>query len=523
MTRLAVLLSFSMGLLSLSQEIAWVRLVSFGHQGRPHAFAIVLVAFLLGIAAGALLGRRYCRDERRMLPAVAAILALAAMVDMAALRLAPFLMGQQATALLSLMLLIGVCALLKGLLFPIVHHLGAADSSEGLGRSVSRVYAANVLGSALGPAITGLLLLDHLTVEQVFSLVSLCTAGLAVWVHVRQDGMASGRHALPSVLALLLASANAVHPPRALELIALQDGGQLRHLIQNKHGVIHVMASTGDSGGDITLGNNLYDGRLNVDMRINSNKLDRAYLLATLHPRPSRVLVIGLSTGAWTQALAGMPGVQRIDVVEINPAYLDLIRQYAVVSPILADPRVHIHIDDGRRWLRRHEAERFDLVVMNTTFHWRAYASLLLSKEFMQLVDSRLAPGGIFAFNTTGSLDAFHTASTVFPAVGRYLNFAYASHQPLTALADAEQRLRDCRLHGQAAFPADLFVPGAIGERLARGPLVPAEQDMAGRPAEVITELNMLTEYRHGMPPLAGLLKPWLPPTPLDQSTGASR
>jgi hypothetical protein len=326
------------------------------------------------------------------------------------------------------------------------------------------------------------------------------------------------------MLALLLASANAVHPPRALELIARQDGGELLHLIQNKHGVIHVMAGAGagDSGGDITLGNNLYDGRLNVDMRNNSNRLDRVYLLATLHPRPSRVLVIGLSTGAWTQALAGMPGVERIDVVEINPAYLELIRQYPAVSRILSDSRVHIHIDDGRRWLRRHEAERFDLVVMNTTFHWRAYISLL-SREFMQLVSSRMAPGGIFAFNTTASLDAFHTATAVFPSVGRYLNFAYASNQSLATLADADHRLRACRLQERAAFPADLFAPGAIGERLARGPLEAAEQHIASRPAEVITELNMLTEYRHGMPPLAGLLKQWLPPTPLDKPAGASR
>lgn len=538
MRRLAVTLSFCMGLLSLSQEIAWVRLVSFGQEGRPHAFAIVLVAFLLGIAVGALLGGRHCRGERPLLPVAARILALAAIVDIAALwlapwlmsaalspelaQLAPFLMHREPDSLLpllALMLLIGGCAAIKGMLFPIIHHLGSQSSQEGIGRSVSRVYVANVLGSALGPVLTGFVLLDVLTVDQVFVAVSLGAAALSLLVtwHGRPAPSAAAWR-LPAV-AVAAGLLNLLYPAATLETMARLGGGTLRHLIQNKHGVVHVLAAS--DGGDITLGNNVYDGRLNVDMRVNSNRLDRGYLLATLHPKPTRVLVIGLSTGAWTQALAGMPGVERVDVVEINPAYLDLVRRYPEVSSILKDPRVHIHIDDGRRWLKRHASERFDLVVMNTTFHWRAYVSLLLSTEYMQLVRSRLAPGGIFAFNTTGSLDAMLTASQVFVDVVRYQNFAYTSDRTMAKLPDALQRLQASRLPGGPAFAAELFAPGKIAEQLAHAPLERAGDYLArsqrpgAPPPEVITDLNLLTEYRHGRQPLQGRLQGWLPPTPL--------
>ena len=50
---------------------------------------------------------------------------------------------------------------------------------------------------------------------------------------------------------------------------------------------------------------------------------------------------------------------------------------------MLHDPKVDIVIDDGRRWLNPPPDERFDVIVMNTTWHWRAHITDLLSTEFM--------------------------------------------------------------------------------------------------------------------------------------------
>ena len=71
-------------------------------------------------------------------------------------------------------------------------------------------------------------------------------------------------------------------------------------------------------------------------------------MVALMMPSPKRVLFVGLSTGAWVRAMQGFPGVERIDVVEINPAYVDLIPSYGQLLPLLQDPRIHMHIDDGR-------------------------------------------------------------------------------------------------------------------------------------------------------------------------------
>ena len=49
--------------------------------------------------------------------------------------------------------------------------VGTVAEAGRVGRSVSRVYLANVLGSTLGPVLTGFVLMDRLGLEQVFALL----------------------------------------------------------------------------------------------------------------------------------------------------------------------------------------------------------------------------------------------------------------------------------------------------------------------------------------------------------------
>jgi len=517
--RLALLLSFCVGLLSLSQEILWVRLLGFGQMGRPQAFALVLVAFLMGISVGAVVGRRICERSTQLWASAARVLTWAAALDVIALQLAAPMLGYTPLRLGVLMLLIALTAGAKGVMFPIVHHLGSPTSREELGRSVSHVYLANVTGSALGPLVTGFWMLDVLRVESAWAVVVTGTAVLALACLTVAQQRRRTWFGLP-VLLLGLGVFLVLQPLAVIEKVASGTDGNsalIHQMVQNKHGILHTVH---DSEGDITFGGNAYDGRVVVDMSVNSNMLDRAYLMAVLHPRPQRVLVVGLSTGAWTQAILGFPGIQQVDVVEINPGYRTLIASQPAVASLLADPRVHLHFDDGRRWLRAHPDTRYDLIFQNTTFHWRAYTSLLLSREYLHELSRHLAQGGIVAMNTTSSLDAYATALDTFKHVVRYSNFAYMSDQAFQRRPDAEEVLRACRTGGQPSFPDALFAPPSVAWRLLHAPLVPANTDLAhqigGEPPGVITDLNMINEFRHGEPPLFGWLSPILPASPRD-------
>lgn len=506
-------LSFIVGYLSLSQEILWVRLMTFVQGGAPVAFALVLTCYLVGIALGAAVGKRLCDRSPNLYVPAAWTLLLAAVTDPLPPFLGPWIAyhGGAVTLMhvLPPVLAIIATAAIKSVLFPIAHHLGSVNAGVRVGSSVSNVYFGNILGATLGPVVTGFVLLDAFRVDTNFQLIgalSLLTALACAWVS--QEARARRRVFAGAAAALMLA---AIVPRSdfvggAAERFA--DGtsrepvyGALSHVIQNKHGVIHAVSLPGRDD-DIVYGGNIYDGRVNVDARRNSNGIDRVYLLAALHERPRRVLVIGMSAGAWTQALLGFPGVERIDVIEINPGYMQLMRHYPAVVSVLTDPKVFIHVDDGRRWLKRHPDERFDLIVMNTSFHWRANSTNLLSREFMAELASHLQPGsGLMAFNTTQSLDAFLTAGQVFPEVHRYAGFAYAGLRPFgVAPALAQERLAAVRVQGKPIFDAADFEPGQAGARLAAAELEPLQALLArhAAPARVITDANLMTEFRHG-------------------------
>jgi hypothetical protein len=143
------------------------------------------------------------------------------------------------------------------------------------------------------------------------------------------------------------------------------------------------------------------------------------------------VLVIGLSSGSWTQVLVNHSSVRDVTIVEINPGYLPLIRQRPSVSTLLQNPKVHIVIDDGRRWLVSHPDRKFDFILMNTTYHWRANASNLLSVEFLQLIRKHLNPGGIEYYNTTSSPEVQFTGASKFPYALRVSNFLAVSDSPI--------------------------------------------------------------------------------------------
>jgi spermidine synthase len=141
--------------------------------------------------------------------------------------------------------------------------------------------------------------------------------------------------------------------------------------------------------------------------------------------------MIGLSSGSWAQVIANNPNVEHLSIVEINPGYLSLIPRYSEVRSLPSNPKVTVEIDDGRRWLRRHPGLKFDAVVMNNTFHWRASSTNLLSTEFLELVREHLKPGGILYYNTTDSAEVQITAATVFPYAVRVSTFIAVSDSPI--------------------------------------------------------------------------------------------
>lgn len=500
-TKLAAVLSFVCGFASLSQEILWVRLYGFAKSSTPAAFGFVLCIYLVGIALGASAGARACRQSTDAALWRASVLALLLSAVLTPLLPALFA-GVSASGLHHPLLDVTTIATASAVLsfvFPIAHHLGTRQAEGRRGRHFARVYTANVTGAALGPLVTGYLLLDILSLQSSFLAIALLQAVAAILlVHA----LRMGSRGLPFTAAGavcgagLLAAAATLEPHGLLRQFP-HGGGPAHTVVENRHGVVTIFH--GEEGDDPVYGGNVYDGRTNTGVERNTNGLDRPLLLGALHPQPRRVLMVGLSIGSWLAVVRSFPGVESIEVVEVNPGYLSAAQTYPDQAAALRDPRVAVSIDDGRRWLRQRPGRQFDLIIMNTTLHWRANASLLLSEQLLRQLRSHMAPGAILGFNATGSLDAFHTAAKVFPHAYRYSNFVYAADFDFRPRKDAPEAL--ARYAAMQVGGRPLFRPNAsIGAQYLRRPFATIAQDEAAstRRGELVTDENMLTEFRYG-------------------------
>lgn len=59
--KIIYIISFSSGFLSLAQEIIWMRLISFVGMSVPQTFSYTLALFLIGIAIGAQIGKKFVK------------------------------------------------------------------------------------------------------------------------------------------------------------------------------------------------------------------------------------------------------------------------------------------------------------------------------------------------------------------------------------------------------------------------------------------------------------------------------
>lgn len=495
----AVLLAFALGFITLSQELVWFRLLGFVSGSRPQVFGFLMAAMLAGMALGAFRVSGRVQSSPRDLRILSKHLLLAAAVLFLSVPIISFAAAASARDFAALVgyVLAGVVGFLTGSALPLLCDcaIGEEDSSATL--RMTWLYLANILGSTLGPLVTGYVVFELVAVE---SAAAIFAAGLFVVSLVVAPGGRRLRHAaaaLPAVLAHPALNAGVIERIQAQAF----DPPPFAHRLDNRVSIITVTRDEGRDGarrGDTIFGGGVYDGGFNTDPLVDTNGIGRAYFVAALHPAPRRVLEIGLSSGSWAAVLASHGAVEKLTSVEINPGYAEIIRHYPEIAGALAQPKVSLVFDDGRRWLRLHPGEKFDLILMNTTFHWRSHAANLLSEEFLRLCRQHLAPGGIVYYNTTGSRDALYTAAQVFRHVVQYAGFAAAGDSPFD-MSPAQRRANLARFVGSDGAPL-LTGTGARRNLLEQWAAYPvsdiADELRRSKGLWRITDDNMATEYK---------------------------
>lgn len=87
-----------------------------------------------------------------------------------------------------------------------------------------------------------------------------------------------------------------------------------------------------------------------------------------VHPNIKKVLVIGAGDGGVIRELTRYEHIEHIDMVEIDPDVVEACRAYLpkTAGPWLDDPRVHIHYEDGLKFVRTCE-DAYDLIIVDST------------------------------------------------------------------------------------------------------------------------------------------------------------
>ncbi|QUY41541.1 polyamine aminopropyltransferase [Acaryochloris marina] len=148
------------------------------------------------------------------------------------------------------------------------------------------------------------------------------------------------------------------------------------------------------------------DTRLYLDGDLQLSTVDEyRYHEALVHPALStnaqrrQVLVLGAGDGMALREILKWPEVEKVVLIELDPAVVKLARQYPVLvdrnARALDDPRVEVIFGDAFK-LAPQLPDTFDVIIADFPDPDRPALAKLYSQGFYRKLLSRLAPEGIF-------------------------------------------------------------------------------------------------------------------------------
>jgi spermidine synthase len=422
------------GATAMSYEIGWTRLLSTQLGSSTYAFTLMLGTFLAGIVLGSALFERWSRKHAitcktfALTPTLTALAALVFLIfftrlievlppilratheSFRGLVLAQFVTS--ALAMLPTSVVFGfnfpaAMLLIAGPLSSNGHAAGSGDN-PGTGSAVGRAYAWNTLGAIIGAVAAGFWLLPRLGSFHLIAATAGANLALAAALSLGVEKRPRRFFAFALNFLLLIVPgfvgfSNYFYDPAVASFntvmywnlydrpLSLRENAHLVDVIYFKDGMNSTI-SVAKTDDYISLRTN---GKVDASNHDAVTQLLVGHLGALAHP-PRRVLLIGFGSGMTASALVGYPEMERLDIVEIEPAVLAAAPLLTQLNrDVLKDPRVHVTLDDARNFLFTMR-DRYDLIISEPSNPWIAGVATLFTSEFYRAVQARLAPGGVF-------------------------------------------------------------------------------------------------------------------------------
>jgi spermidine synthase len=415
------------GATAMSYEIGWTRLLSTQLGSSTYAFTLMLGTFLTGIVLGSALFEKWNRrhEPSAMTFAVTQTLtALAALVFLVFFThlievLPPILrathesfrglvLAQLATSALAML----PTAIVFGFNFPAVAVLitrPQSRSEHSAGATVGRAYAWNTLGAIVGAIAAGFWLMPRLGsfhLLAVTAILNLILAAALSWKSALRSNWkipALAGNILLIVAAIFIGFSNYFYDPAVASFntlmywnlydrpLTLRENAHALDIVYFRDG-LNANISVARTGDYVALRTN---GKVDASNHDATTQLLLGHLGALAHA-PRRVLIVGFGSGMTASALVSYPELERLDIVEIEPAVVGAAPLLAQLNRnVLLDPRVHVTFDDARNFLFT-TREKYDLIISEPSNPWIAGVATLFTREFYAAVHNRLTPDGLF-------------------------------------------------------------------------------------------------------------------------------
>jgi spermidine synthase len=265
------------------------------------------------------------------------------------------------------------------------------------GRAVGRMYAWNAVGTIIGAAVTGTLLVPLLGLRgtllglaAVNFLIAATAASLDSspprwWRSVTNVGAACF-----VLFVAFLPSETQFRRPSG------EPGETVIYYAEGPSATVHVSEIAGQDGEHRTLFVDSKSVAGTYDEIVTDQKM-LAHLPLLLHPDPKRALTVGFGTGGTSYSM--LTHRVRVDCVEIEPRVAEAYRLFDTENKGMVGPEhdrfdFRLVLDDARAWL--HVApEKYDVIVTDvTSIQYRGNGNLYTT-DYFRLMRDNLNPGGL--------------------------------------------------------------------------------------------------------------------------------
>jgi len=406
--------AFLAGFCLLALEVVWFRFLLLFVKGSSLAFPVMLGVVLAGIALGGLaasLLMRLMPTAPRFAATLAFVAAVATVASYAYFPrvIEPFgltsVTQPDAIVRISLPLMLPV-SFVSGMFFPIV---GVALRREFRSeiQTAGVLTLVNTIGAAIGSLAAGFVMLPLAGIERTVFTIAIVYGGigaLLMWRPVKGRPTAIGYAAgLASVIALAMFPFGELNDRLvSIPVERFAEGEPERRLIAVREGLTETIVFfqrmlLGKPVSDVMLTNSFSMSTTGYGVR----RYQKLYVWwpVAVHPELKHALLIGYGVGNTAKALTDTASIESIDLVDLSR---DILAMAPVVFPNegdqpLLDPRMHVHIEDGRYFLQTSN-QQFDLITGEPPPPGIAGVENLYSREYFQLMRDRLADGGLVTY-----------------------------------------------------------------------------------------------------------------------------